>query len=94
MGNLHRKPTSSNGLIHHITPENAGWRYVGFDLHKLSPGQVANGSTGQREVIIVLVEGRAHLKSSGKDWGVLGDRMSVFEKNPPHCLYLPNDSQW
>ena len=86
MDNLHRKPTSSRGLIHNVTPENADWLYVGFDLHKLSPGQVAKGSTGQREVIIVLVEGRAHLKSSGKDWGVLGHRMSVFEKIPPHCL--------
>ena len=86
MDNLHRKPMSSHGLIHNVTPENADWLYVGFDLHKLSPGQVARGSTGQREVIIVLVEGRAHLKSSGKDWGVLGDRISVFEKIPPHCL--------
>lgn len=94
MDNLHRKPMSSHGLIHNVTPENADWLYVGFDLHKLSPGQVAKGSTGQREVIIVLVEGRAHLKSSGKDWGVLGDRISVFEKIPPHCLYLPNDSSW
>ena len=94
MGSLHRKPTANNGLIHNITPENADWRYVGFDLYKLSPGQSAKGSTGEREVIIVLVEGRAHLKSSGKDWGVLGDRMSVFEKTSPHCLYLPRDNEW
>ena len=94
MGSLHRKPTANNGLIHNITPENADWRYVGFDLYKLSPGQSAKGSTGEREVIIVLVEGRAHLKSSGKDWGVLGDRMSVFEKTSPHCLYLPCNNEW
>jgi len=94
MGSLHRKPTANNGLIHNITPENANWRYVGFDLYKLSPGQSAKGSTGEREVIIVLVEGRAHLKSSGKDWGILGDRMSVFEKTSPHCLYLPFDNEW
>jgi len=94
MGSLHRKPTANNGLIHNITPENADWHYVGFDLYKLSPGQSAKGSTGEREVIIVLVEGRAHLKSSGKDWGVLGDRMSVFEKTSPHCLYLPCDNEW
>ena len=42
MGSLHRKPTANNGLIHNITPENADWRYVGFDLYKLSPGQSAN----------------------------------------------------
>jgi 5-deoxy-glucuronate isomerase len=30
MDNLHRKPMSSHGLIHNVTPENAGWRYVGI----------------------------------------------------------------
>ena len=94
MNSLHRKPTTNNGLVHNITPENADWRYVGFDFYKLSPGQSANNVTGEREVIIVVVEGRAHLKSSGKDWGVLGDRMSVFEKTSPHCLYLPCDNEW
>jgi hypothetical protein len=24
----------------------------------------------------------------------MGDRMDVFEKTPPHCLYVPNDSDW
>ena len=94
MGSLHRKPIANNGLVHNITPKNADWHYVGFDLYKLSPGQSANGSTGNREVIIVIVEGRAHLKTSGNDWGVLGDRMSVFEKTSPHCLYLPCDNEW
>ena len=94
MDSLHRKPTTNKGLVHNITPENAGWRYVGFDLYRLSSGQSANGATGDREVIIVVVEGKAHIKSSENDWGVLGDRMSVFEKTPPHCLYLPNDHEW
>jgi 5-deoxy-glucuronate isomerase len=25
---------------------------------------------------------------------VLGERMDVFEKTPPHCLYLPSGSDW
>jgi 5-deoxy-glucuronate isomerase len=24
----------------------------------------------------------------------MGDRMDVFEKTPPHCLYLPNGAEW
>ena len=89
MDSLHRKPTTNKGLVHNITPENAGWRYVGFDLYRLSSGQSANGATGDREVIIVVVEGKAHIKSSENDWGVLGDRMSVFEKTPPlACISL------
>ena len=25
---------------------------------------------------------------------MLGERMDVFEKTPPHCLYLPNGTDW
>ena len=26
--------------------------------------------------------------------GSLGERMDVFEKTPPHCLYLPPGADW
>ena len=25
---------------------------------------------------------------------MLGERMDVFEKTPPHCLYMPNGADW
>ena len=91
---LLRKPDGTAGRVHAITPEDAGWGYVGFDLWRLAPGEVAHGVTGDREVILVLVEGKARISGAGQDWGELGDRMDVFEKTPPHCLYLPNGSDW
>ncbi|MEL6550125.1 MAG: 5-deoxy-glucuronate isomerase [Pseudomonadota bacterium] len=94
MANLLRKPFGTSGEVHRITPESAGWRYVGFSLHRLREGDSASDTTGGREVIIVLVEGKAHLQGAGQDWGVLGDRMDVFEKSPPHSLYLPNGTDW
>jgi 5-deoxy-glucuronate isomerase len=87
--NLLRKPVASYGLIHDITAENAGWGYVGFHLHRLSAGDQASGTLGDREAILVIVEGKARITTAGRDWGILGDRMDVFEKTPPHCLYLP-----
>jgi 5-deoxy-glucuronate isomerase len=45
-------------------------------------------------VILVLVEGKASVTGAGREWGVLGDRMDVFEKTAPHCLYLPAGSDW
>ncbi len=39
-------------------------------------------------------EGKVALKGAKKDWGTLGERMDVFEKTPPHCLYLPNGTDW
>ena len=94
MPNLLRKPFGTRGGVHRITPEDAGWRYVGFALHRLKPGDVATGLTGDTEVILVMVEGKAAIQGAGQDWGVLGDRMDVFEKSPPHCLYLPNGTEW
>ncbi|AZB57174.1 5-deoxy-glucuronate isomerase [Cereibacter sphaeroides] len=90
---LHR-PFGSHGKVHEITPASAGWRYVGFSLYRLRPGEVAAETTGDREVILVLVEGRASVSGGGRDWGVLGERLSVFEKTPPHSLYLPDGSAW
>ncbi len=94
MGDLLIKPKGSSGQVHHVTPATAGWGFVGFDLHLLAPGDRVVAQTGDREVILVLVEGLAHLTGAGQDWGVIGDRMDVFEKTPPHCLYVPNDSDW
>ncbi len=94
MADLLRKPKGSTGHVHAITPEDAGWGFVGFDLHKLAKGETVVSETGAREVILVLVEGKARLEAGGEDFGERGDRMNVFEKTPPHCLYVPSDSDW
>jgi 5-deoxy-glucuronate isomerase len=87
--NLLRKPFGTHGKVHEITPQFAGWRYVGFSLYRLRAGESAAEATGGREVIIVMVEGKAAVTAAGQNWGVLGDRMNLFEKTPPHCLYEP-----
>lgn len=91
---LLRKPFGSHGKVHDITPSSAGWRYVGFSLWRLRAGDTVADVTGDREAILVMVEGKARFVADGQDWGVLGDRMDVFEKTAPHCLYLPNGSAW
>ncbi|WP_459167133.1 5-deoxy-glucuronate isomerase [Loktanella agnita] len=45
-------PTGTHGKVHQITPESAGWRYVGFFLYRLRPGETAAEMTGNREVIL------------------------------------------
>ena len=94
MSDLLKKPFGTHGKVHEITPHSAGWRYVGFSLYHLRAGERAAELTGDREVILVMVEGKAEMSGGGQNWGVLGARMSVFEKTPPHCLYLPNDTDW
>lgn len=94
MSRLLLKPTGARGKVHDVTAASAGWRYVGFGLYRLAPGDVASEPTGDREVILVLVEGRARLTAAGQDWGVMGDRMDVFEGTAPHCLYVPPGKDW
>jgi 5-deoxy-glucuronate isomerase len=94
MPDLLRRPQGVSGKVHALTPEAAGWGYVGFDLWRLAPGDAAAEATGGREAILVLVEGRARLSAGGADFGEMGARTSPFERTPPHCLYVPRDSDW
>ena len=93
MPNLKVKPTDTNGRVTHVTPENAGWTYVGFDLHRLKPGQSASAETGEREVCLVWVSGKGKAKAGTRDFGSLGARMNPFD-GAPHALYIPAGSSW
>ena len=94
MADLQKKPFGKHGKVHQITPQSAGWRYVGFDLYRLRAGEAVSDITGSDEIILVMVEGKATVTAAGRDWGILGDRMNVFERTPPHCLYVPNGQDW
>jgi 5-deoxy-glucuronate isomerase len=94
MTDLLRRPHGPGGKVHDITPTSAGWSYVGFGLYRLRAGDTASEMTGDREAILVLVEGHAAISAGGTDFGLLGDRLDVFEKTAPHCVYVPNGSHW
>lgn len=94
MADLLRKPVGTYGKVHDITPKDAGWGYVGFGLYRLKAGETVAEKTGDTEVILVLVEGKAEISGTGQNFGELGDRMSVFDRIPPHCVYIPNGSDW
>lgn len=94
MADLLIRPQGTRGKVHAVTPESAGWGYVGFSLWRLMAGDRAAEETGTREAILVVVEGRARVRAAGQDWGEMGERMSVFERTAPHCLYLPPGVDW
>lgn len=94
MSDLLLQPSATKGRIFDVTPRSAGWKYVSFGLYRLSPGDRVTEDTCGNEVILVMIEGKAAFQAAGRDWGVLGDRMNVFEKTPPHSLYVPNGQRW
>ena len=94
MSSLIRRPQSEWGKIHDITPETAGWSYVGYQVFRLREGESVGEALGTNEAIIVVIEGKVEISAAGQDFGEMGERMNVFERTPPHCLYVPNDSDW
>ena len=94
MSHLRIRPTAERGKIHAITPQSAGWSYVGFGLYRLAAGEAVTEPTGETEVILVLVEGKAEITAGGVTLGEMGQRMDVFEKTPPAAVYVPDHSDW
>ena len=84
----HHAP-DAGGLVHHVTPESAGWAYVGFELWRLRPGQDVARATGAREACLVIVGGKADITAGGQSWTGLGDRAGPFEGKGPCSVYVP-----
>lgn len=73
-----------------ITPESAGWKYVGFERISLKSAEKLIQSTDDNEVCIVLLSGKADIVTDQGAWTQIGNRMDVFEQIPPYSVYLPN----
>lgn len=93
MSKLLIKPDKGTGLVARVTPQSAGWDYVGFDLYRLKPGEAVSAETGNLEVCLVLIAGKARVEADGTDLGILGERTSPFE-GKPWSVYLPEGSSW
>ena len=81
-------PKRSAGVTHRITPEGAGWRYVGFETRSLKAGETSALATDDKEVCIVILSGKARVQAGDFDSRVIGERKSVFE-DLPWSVYLP-----
>lgn len=84
-----RRQPNEQGSVLTITPESAGWTYVGFELLVLAAGQSLRRATNGRETCLVLLAGRADVSASGLKLNDIGRRMQVFEQIPPFSVYVP-----
>ncbi len=87
-------PRNAEGRVQSITPASAGWKYIGFDVYRLKAGESLRKATGNQEICLVLVTGKADVATKKQRWTDLGQRMSVFEKTPPYSVYVPNDDEY
>ena len=95
-----KKAPDSKGRIQKITPESAGWKYVGFEVFMLKSGESLEQKTGVREICLVLVSGKANIKTCNESWENLGERLSIFDSKyfteckPPYAVYVPNNDEF
>ena len=86
---VHAAPTPGpDGMILAVTPESAGWAHVGFEVLALGEGAMAARDTGGRELCVVVVQGRCHVRSEHGDWRDLGGRETPWAGRPD-AAYLP-----
>jgi 5-deoxy-glucuronate isomerase len=86
---LLRKGRREGREIVSVTPEEAGWRHVGFRAIRLAAGEVEHLVTGARELCIVVLRGTVDVAVDGERHAGLGTRDSVFDEAPPAAVYVP-----
>ena len=72
-----------------VTPESAGWKYVGFAAYRLVRGETLSLEQGAREQCVVVLSGVVSVRSGEKVWREIGARTSVFDERSPYAVYLP-----
>lgn len=88
-----RETPDENGSIVRVTPESAGWEYVGFEVFRLRAGQVLEQGTEDQEVCVVFLAGRGHVSAGDNTWEDVGGRTTVFD-GPPHAIHLPPNTPY
>ncbi|WP_270169050.1 5-deoxy-glucuronate isomerase [Paenibacillus sp. SYP-B4298] len=77
------------GKVLEITPQSAGWEYVGFEVFSLKPGQRLSRKTEDKEYCLVVLSGRGEVATRELPCEEIGQRMSIFEQIPPFSVYVP-----
>jgi len=80
-------------LILSITPDQAGWDYISFQVRRLAEGKRWSFEIGEHELVIVNLSGRYTVRSNRGQWSGIGSRKDVFS-GAAHALYLPRRSDF
>jgi len=74
-----------------VTPQSAGWRYVGFAAHRLRDGETIAIDQPHDELCIVVLGGNVSVgQRGGPRFPRIGARRDVFDDAAPHAVYFAN----
>ena len=75
-----RRPGQDGRRARHVTPQFAGWKYVGFEAYRRAAGEDAELATATAsESCIVVLSGTASAIAKAQAWREIGERASVFD---------------
>ncbi|MBL9069714.1 MAG: 5-deoxy-glucuronate isomerase [Sphingopyxis sp.] len=77
-----------DGTLLDITPESAGWKYVGFRIVRLTAGARYNHVEDGREACLVILTGTVSVDAGGEHFGDIGGRDTVFD-GAATSVYVP-----
>lgn len=86
----HAKLTNDTGL--NALPINP-CKLLDFNFLKLGAGESFSASSGGREILAVILGGKAKITVADKDFGVVGNRPDVFS-GKPFSVYIPAGAEY
>jgi 5-deoxy-glucuronate isomerase len=72
----------ADGVIHRLSPADAGWTWTAFEVRDLAPGARVDRPGDNCEVLVLVLEGTAAVAVGGVALGGVGERASVFDEPP------------
>ncbi len=87
-------PDPQTGQVHGISPDDAGWTYVGFAEHRLTRGGGFTRVAGDHELAVIVLEGSASIDAGGQRYSSLGSRDSVFDGPAAPVLLLESGTDF
>ncbi|SHH53776.1 5-deoxy-glucuronate isomerase [Virgibacillus chiguensis] len=96
MSKLQYKPNDHNvsgvTILQDVHERNSDLKYVAFKLIQLDEQATYAEELTDKEVCIVVLTGKASVKTGDQLFEELGTRDSVFEKKPTDSVYISKDS--
>jgi 5-deoxy-glucuronate isomerase len=83
-----RPGSAASGTVVSVTPEQAGWGYVGFEAVRLGPGEAVERPSAAVETCLVVISGRCTIHAGETTWRDVGERATPFD-GPPYAAYIP-----
>jgi 5-deoxy-glucuronate isomerase len=91
---VHAGDPAPDGTLLRVTPESAGWRYVGFEVLALGGARAsAVRECGGREACIVVIAGSVNVHSEHGAWEGIGGRSDPWAGRPG-AAYLPTGTRF